>query len=311
MHHNDSPTTVEHRASRRSLLRLAGAAAAGGAAASLLTHGSAGAGSGTLQYGVSNNAGGDATSLTSGSTAYAFQGYTAGTGGSGLYGLSSAYGYGVKGSVTATDTTAGVWGAADTVFGYGVKASGGMAQMAITPKAAAGPSSPHEDLITKGGIAYDDTTDRMWVKVSGSEWRVLSGVATAGAFHPIDPSRVYDSRKPSSNPLATGQSRTISVADRIDVATGAVVQTNIVPAGATAIAYNVTIVHTVGSNGFLAINPGGNAVVAASIINWFGSGQVSANSSQVKLNATRQITVICGGNGTSTNFVIDVVGYYL
>ncbi|MEQ1700899.1 MAG: hypothetical protein ABMA25_12370 [Ilumatobacteraceae bacterium] len=307
--HSPTPTT-EARSSRRNLLRLATAAAATGAAASLLANSPAEATSGAMQYGANNNAGADTTAITSNSGLYAFQGYTGGSGGSGLYGLSSSYGYGVKGAVSATDTTAGVWGSSDTVYGYGVKASGGMAQMMIAPKATAGPSSPNDSMITKGALAYDDTTDGLWVKVSNTEWRVLSGLATAGSFHAIDPSRVYDSRKPSSDPLSTGQNRTVSVANRIDVATGNVVETDVVPAGATAIAYNVTIVKTVGSNGYLAVNPGGTAVVKASIINWFGPGQTAANSSVVKLNASREVTVICGGTSTSTQFIIDVVGYY-
>ncbi len=36
-----------------------------------------------------------------------------------------------------------------------------------------------------------------------------------------------------------------------------------------------------------------------------------ANASVVKVSSTRTVTVICGGTSTSTNFIIDVVGYYL
>ncbi|MEQ1699285.1 MAG: hypothetical protein ABMA25_04200 [Ilumatobacteraceae bacterium] len=121
--------------------------------------------------------------------------------------------------------------------------------------------------------------------------------------------RAYDSRKPSANPLATGQSRTVSVATKYDIngnSLGA-----LVPVGATAIAFNLTVVNTVGSNGYLAINEGGNTTVSASIINWSAAGLTLANSSLVQLNANREITVICGGTATSCNFIIDVVGYYL
>ena len=38
---------------------------------------------------------------------------------------------------------------------------------------------------------------------------------------------------------------------------------------------------------------------------------LTGNASLVKLNTSRQVTVVCGGTpGAHTNFVIDVVGYY-
>ena len=72
---------------------------------------------------------------------------------------------------------------------------------------------------------------------------------------------------------------------------------------------NVTVTGTVGT-GFLAINEGGNTVIAASAINWFGPDQTAANSIIVPVNSTRQVTVIAGGGG-STHFILDVSGYYL
>jgi hypothetical protein len=166
----------------------------------------------------------------------------------------------------------------------------------------------------RGEVAYDETTDALWCCVEAGNpgnWRKLSGLSTAGAFHAITPARVYDSRKPAPLPgvLATGQTRTVSIADRRDPSNGSVVQTNVVPARATAIAYNLTIVSTVGSNGFLAVNEGGNTTVSASVINWSASGLTLANSTVVKVS-NAQITVICGGTSTSCHFIIDVLGYY-
>ena len=89
------------------------------------------------------------------------------------------------------------------------------------------------------------------------------------------------------------------------------VQANFVPAGATAISANVTVVETVQS-GFLAVNPGGNAIVNAATVNWYESGQILNNGVMLTLNANREITVIAGGiAGASTHFVIDVNGYFL
>jgi len=58
------------------------------------------------------------------------------------------------------------------------------------------------------------------------------------------------------------------------------------------------------------VNPGGNIVVAASTINWFGPNQNLANGILATLNANREVTVIAGGGGT-THFVLDVNGYFL
>jgi len=83
---------------------------------------------------------------------------------------------------------------------------------------------------------------------------------------------------------------------------------NLVPSGATGIAYNLTIVNTV-SGGYLAVNPGTTTAATSSAINWAASGAVVANASVVAIDANRQITVTAGGGGT-TDFMVDVVGYY-
>jgi hypothetical protein len=128
---------------------------------------------------------------------------------------------------------------------------------------------------------------------------------------PITPARVYDSRlnmAPDANGTITGGSnRTVSVANARNVATGAIIGA-VVPANATAIAYTLTISDTTGQ-GYLAVNPGGVTVVSASTINWFGAGQILANTGVVKVANDRTITVVAGGG--STNFIVDVVGYFL
>ncbi len=129
-------------------------------------------------------------------------------------------------------------------------------------------------------------------------------------FVPIDPKRVYDSRVIAPlGPLATNASRVISVADGYTVGTATVDLPDVVPAGAQAIAYNLTITKTVGS-GFLSVAPGDATALAASSINWFTSGMTLANGLVVKLDTNRQVKVFCGGGG-STDFVIDVLGYHI
>jgi hypothetical protein len=130
---------------------------------------------------------------------------------------------------------------------------------------------------------------------------------------PITPARVYDSRltmTPDTNGvLASGASRTVSVADARDVTTGAVTGP-LVPANATAIAYTLTATSTA-AHGFLAVNPGGITAVTASTINWTSAADTIANTGVVKIDSTRTVTVVAGGPGASANFIIDIVGYYL
>lgn len=302
---DDTPT----RASRRGLLRLAGAAALGGAAAGLLSSGSASAATGTMQYGASNDALTSTTLLSSTATSTLMVGN--GQSGTAVVGQSTANGTGVLGQVAQTSASAtGVLGMNTGTLGYAISAYGGQAQLRLVPSASIGPSnqSAYHQI---GEIAYDSTTNALWVCIQAGTpgfWRKLSGLGVAGSFHAISPSRVYDSRI-SAGKLATGLHRTVSVANKID-GTGAVVTANIVPTGATAVTYNITVTGTVAS-GYLAVNEGDNTTVSASTINWFGVGQTMANAATVKLNNARALSVICGGTGASTHFIVDVTGYYL
>jgi len=126
-------------------------------------------------------------------------------------------------------------------------------------------------------------------------------------FRSINPARVYDSRK-GGGLLAPNTSRVVSVKDGLDE-TGAVSTPNVVPAGATAIAYNVTVTGTTAAN-FLSVTPGDAAFALASTINFPGRIDL-ANASVVGLDANRQVKVFCGDQAGSTHVVIDVVGYYL
>jgi hypothetical protein len=127
----------------------------------------------------------------------------------------------------------------------------------------------------------------------------------------ITPTRVYDSRydmaPDADGPIGAGASRTISVANGRSTTTGAVTIPNVVPPTARAIAYTLTVTETTAS-GFLGVNPGGDTVLHGTTINWL-AGQSLANTGVVGVPPTRRVTVICG-NG-STQFLVDVVGYYV
>ena len=193
---------------------------------------------------------------------------------------------------------------------YAIEAKGDVASIYMPGINHSPPTRSNYHL--EGELDGDLEGNLWWSVVEGAPgvWRKIAGPSTAGTLHVLNPSRVHDSRKPSANPItSTSGPRTVSIADKID-ATGAVVTANLIPAGATAIAYNLTIVNTVGTNGYLAINPGGVTAVSASSINWSAAGLTLANASLVPVSAGRQVTVICGGSSTSCNFIIDVVGYY-
>ena len=98
------------------------------------------------------------------------------------------------------------------------------------------------------------------------------------------------------------------MANSIDLTTGAIVTNNVVPSGAYAITYNLTASDCT-NQGFLAIY-GKGGTFKASALNWFTTGEVVANGGVVTLGGDRQVTVQAGGGGT-TNFLIDITGYYI
>ena len=168
---------------------------------------------------------------------------------------------------------------------------------------------------TVGEIVSDDVGNLWHCVVAGTPgvWRRMSGAATAGAFVATEPSRVYDSRlttgEQAGGRIFAGETRMIRVADVIAL-DGTVLVRDGVPVGATAVAYNLAVVNTI-NGGFLYLAPGDSTRISAASINWdeATSGALN-NGSVVKVDGDRRLKVYCEGTG-STNFVIDIVGYYL
>ena len=122
------------------------------------------------------------------------------------------------------------------------------------------------------------------------------------------PVRVYDSRPGAGGegPFLVGVTRTVNCA------TGpAPASTPAVPAGAKGALLTVTIDGTVGG-GFLQVYSEALASPpSASSANWYESGQSQANAVTTAVNGSK-VKVTCGGNpGSSTNVLVDVVGYYM
>ena len=255
----------------------------------------------------------------------------------GVYGYSGvSSGNGVVGQTDGPGATAGVFGtaangsgvvgdgtvgvsASGTRYGFEMsKTDGAAIHLASTGRLGAARIAPRSrvDAHQAGEIDVDVAGDLWYCAVAGTPgtWRKLAGATTAGAFHPVVPARVYDSRTPAPGPIAmlfTGQTRLVNVAARRDITSGAGVENNYVPAGATAIACNVTVVDTLGA-GFLTINPGGITSINAATVNWSASGQILNNGVTLTVNAQRELTVIAGGDAVAgTHVVLDVTGYYL
>ena len=318
--------------SRRHALRSAGVVAAGalaGGIATIATAGPAAAASGNFTGDPAVTA--DATTGTGvAATSVAGSAITASTSSQtnaaiaatnpNSFGVDGTGTIGVVGTATSAGTT-GVRGVADsTVSGSGGLFSGpngvtinGTSVTVQMQAAASGPPSSTQNSYSQGALVVDNA-GALWYCVTGGTpgtWRQLSGATTAGAYHPVTPGRVYDSRcaQPSPGPISSGGIRLLSVAAQRDITTGAVTNANFIPANATAVFANVAVVNTVDS-GYLTINPGGVTTVSASTINWGTSNQTQSNGVSLTLDNIRQVTVIAGGPG-ATDFLIDIFGYWL
>ena len=137
----------------------------------------------------------------------------------------------------------------------------------------------------------------------------ISAADPGTVFHPITPVRAYDSRLagyPVNGPIANNTSRVIDISSGHDLATGAITLANAVPAGATAITFNLTTSEST-ATGFVAVVPGDAATFAASTLNL--NGTPLANGGTVAIAGDRTIKAFVGGGG-STQVIVDVTGYY-
>ena len=166
-----------------------------------------------------------------------------------------------------------------------------------------GRTDAHRD----GEIALDLNRDLWLCTKAGTPgtWRRLGGATTAGALVLLDvPVRIYDSRPGnppevgSKSPMANGAIRTIDTK-----ANGSGV-----PAGATAVLANVTVVNT-SASGFLAAFRAGTSTPKASTINWFTANEIVANTAYTDVDPVGQAIAKVPANA-STDFFVDVVGYY-
>lgn len=201
---------------------------------------------------------------------------------------------------------------------YGAELSGKLAAMVVSPTTFLQPTQSTEfhrggEFYARAGSDSGLAVELFFCTVGGTPgtWVKIAGPGQPGGFRAITPARAYDSRRPTPSPgvLAGGSKRVVSLAQARNLETGAALG-SLVPTGATAVAYNVAVVNTTGS-GFLAVVPGSTATTfGAATINWSTSGQVLNNGSIVQVFSQPDVTVFAGGTG-STDFVIDVTGYWI
>jgi hypothetical protein len=182
---------------------------------------------------------------------------------------------------------------------YGGEFFGGLAEVRLRPGGAAPITLANAH---KAGELYEDETNTLWLCVADGTpgtWREIGSTGTSGAFHAINPKRVYDSRM-SAGKLGPNEDRTISVAMSAGV--------EVVPAGATAVAMTVTVTETDGNGGFVAVRPAATPYEGTSSINWFGPDQNLATTVISALGGDRQLSLV--GGVASTHVVVDVTGFY-
>jgi hypothetical protein len=262
-----------------------------------------------------------------------------GSSGGGVYGRNAADGHGVKGLATAA-SGAGVYGlhtklGGRGIYGHhdnstqvgtgvigvaalGVGVDGRGTQFDLRAGSSgrlgldkAGNSGSPSDSGAVGTIARD-STGNLWYCYAANKWQRLGGPAGGGSFHPIAPVRVFDSRNtgfPNDGTIVADSFRVINVKDGRDRTTGAVTEANAVPAGATAVAFNVTATDTT-AWGFLSVVPGNVASTSVSTLNWVDRANTIANSAVSKLDGSRQLRIIAGP-GSDFAAIIDISGYYL
>jgi len=296
---NESPTPNEGT-DRRAMLRKMAIGGAGAAAAAVALGRTVEAGD---QAGTQIN--GNAVELGETNTATLPTIVTTSGTGSGLVAVNTA-------AAAANATTAAPQGS------LAVQSANGP-QIVFLPSGATAVSGPTPGTHVAGEL-YVDKDGTLWFTVpaptatapTAVKFVQLAGTTGSGSFHSIVPQRAYDSRITAYTPngvLAPNQNRVVSVANGHNAA-GAVTLADAVPVGATAVEINLTAADPTDKN-FLAVAPGDATSTATSLLNWNAGVTQIANSITVKLDASRQIKVFCGDQAGSTQFIVDVFGYYI
>jgi len=123
-------------------------------------------------------------------------------------------------------------------------------------------------------------------------------------YTPITPKRVYDSRA-GNPPLGVTKGPLSNGTRVINLLNGVTLPTNVKPVG---LLVNLAVVNT-SASGFLSLYQNGIADPGTSSINWFRANEIVANTTFTGIDSTGNAIAKVPAN-SSTDFFIDVVGYY-
>ncbi|MDQ1245874.1 MAG: hypothetical protein QG597_241, partial [Actinomycetota bacterium] len=129
--------------------------------------------------------------------------------------------------------------------------------------------------------------------------------ASGTQFYPLTSARVLDTRlsQGGAGPILAGN-------DGVRIAYVSTTQNSwqpVVPAGAKAISYNLTVTGP-STGGHLRVWPSNAPLVDASVLNWPAAGYTRSNGTMVAISDQRQVRVYLGSG--KADAIIDVLGYY-
>ncbi len=153
---------------------------------------------------------------------------------------------------------------------------------------------------TDGTVSvYTNTASHIVVDITGYITGDGAASATTGLFVPVATGRAYDSRQPApGSPVPTANIRTLQM-------TGLAAPRPVVPAGATAVAINLTAVDAIGP-GYLTVFASGGAQPATSSLN-YSANQAVANGVLIKLSAGGALDVYAN---LQSSVIVDINGYF-
>src|SRR4051794_13183441 len=135
-----------------------------------------------------------------------------------------------------------------------------------------------------------------------------AGLGAGGEYHPLPPTRIYDSRASSpinSNGAALSTATNGGAADVKVLGLGGIPAS---PSEVLAVAVSFTIVNPQRA-GFLTVYPSGSSPGTSSVLN-FNPGQTVPNLSILTLGANGNITVKISSNVGTADVLVDVFGWF-
>jgi len=124
--------------------------------------------------------------------------------------------------------------------------------------------------------------------------------STNFSLYTVTPCRLVDTRNPAGPlggpALAAGQDRVFTLAGQCGL-----------PAGIRAVSVNITVTQPTAA-GYLTLYPGGPAPLTSSMN--YRAGQTRANNAVLAVGGSGEIGVRCGQASGTTQFVLDVNGYF-